>query len=133
MLLLPTLSSTIRMEHKIVQPLTSDELTRATGNTVTVQKVAAVIKLHRLALSICQSAEWGMGAMQSMCWLLQCRLPANSMQHKQLMDLCIYYFNYRTHTVGLNQIRTEYDPSVDSCMLNYKMLHYYKLCHNTVY
>ncbi len=47
------------------------------------------------------------------------------MQCKQLLDLCVYYFNYRTHTVGLNQIRTVYDPSVDSCVLNYKMSHYY--------
>jgi hypothetical protein len=77
------------MAHKIVSPLKSDELMKATSKTVLVCKVAAVIKHHRLVLSICQSAEWGMGlgALQSMCGLLQCNLPSHSVELKLMLDL----------------------------------------------
>ncbi len=82
-----------------------------------------------------QSAELGMGAMESMCGRLQRRLTANSVERKLLLDTCVYFFNYRTRTAGLNQIKTVYDPLVhgDTCILNYKLSHYYEVQNNTVY
>ncbi len=54
----------------IIRPLKSNELTHY-ANSVTVKQFVTAVKHHRLALSISQSAEWGMGALQQMCWCLQ--------------------------------------------------------------
>jgi hypothetical protein len=58
------------MAGKIVRPLKADELTRY-AESVSVLAFCAHVKRHRLVLSICQGAEWGMAAMQGMCGLLQ--------------------------------------------------------------
>ena len=93
----------------------------------------SVIKTHRVALSIRQSAEWGMGSVQRSCGRLQHSLPANSQRRRMLLDLCVFYFNFRTRTVGLNQIQTVYHPDHDSAVLDYRMTHYWSLRNTTVY
>ncbi len=97
------------MASRIIRPLKSDEMERA-GRTVSVRQFVAAVKRHRLALSIRQSAEWGMGALQQMCGRLRHRLSGDAKVRRELLALCCHYYNYRTHTVGLNQIRTVYDP-----------------------
>jgi hypothetical protein len=58
------------MASQIIRLLKSDELARHTTGSVCLKHFVAAFKRHRLALSIHQSAEWGMGALQQMCWLL---------------------------------------------------------------
>ncbi len=93
----------------------------------------AHVKRHSLALSIRQGAEWGMGVMQGMCWRLRHCLSSNSAVLRELLELCSHYFNSRTRTVGLNQIRTVYDPAHTSTVLQQSMSYYYHLQSSAVY
>ncbi len=51
---------------KIIQQLKANKLARYV-DSVRVCQFVAHVKLHQLALSICQAEEWGMGAVQGMC------------------------------------------------------------------
>jgi hypothetical protein len=120
------------MAGKIIRPLKSDELTRY-ADSVSVRAFVAHVKRHRLALSIRQGAEWGMGAMQGMCGRLRHRLSSNSAVRRELLELCSHYFNFRTRTVGLNQISTVYHPEHTSTVLQHRMSYYYHLQSSAVY
>ncbi len=120
------------MASRIIRPLKSDELARY-ANSVSVKQFVAAVKRHRLALSIRQSAEWGMGALQQVCGRLQHRLSAQSSVRRQLLELCVHYYNFRTRTVGLNQIRTVYDPDHTSLVLYNRPTFYHALRSNEVY
>ncbi len=120
------------MASCIIQPLKSDEMALQAAS-ISVKQFVAAIKQHRLALSICQSAEWGMGALQQMCCSLRHRLSANAKVRRQLLDLCVSYYNYRTWTVGLNQIRTVYYPDHTSLVLYNRPTYHHVLRTQEVY
>ncbi len=90
--------------------------------TLSVQKFITTIKLHSLALalSIRQSAEWGMKSVQA----LQHKLDALAHVCRQVLDLCVQYYNYCTRTVCLNQICTVYHPEHSSLISNCKLSYY---------
>ncbi len=117
------------MASKIIRPLKSGELERHTGRHVSVRKVTAIIKRHRLSTGRVLSWAW---VPWSLC-VGGCSGQLEQCGAKLLLDTCVYFFNYRTHTVGLNQIKTVYDPLVDTCILNYKLSHDYEVQNNTVY
>jgi hypothetical protein len=120
------------MAGQILRPLKNDEIERY-SRSLSVQRFIATIKRHRLALSIRQSAEWGMRSIQCVCGRLQHKLDARAPVRRALLDLCVRYFNYRTRTVGLNQTRTVYHPEHSSLVLNRKLSYYYRLRTQAVY
>ncbi len=100
------------------------------GCSISVSQFVAAVKRHRLALSICQSAEC---ALQQMCWRLRHSLCSNASVRQELLGLCCHYYNYRTLTVGLNQIQTVYDPDHTSLVLYSQPSYYHALRTNEVY
>ncbi len=86
------------MVGKIIRPLKSNELTRF-ASSVFVSQFVAHVQSSSPALSIRQAAEWGMGAMQSMCGRLKHSLPAVSSERHQDLELYTHSFNFRTLTV----------------------------------
>ena len=110
----------------------ADELARMEAR-IDCRAFVQAVKRHRVALSVRQSAEWGMGAMQSMCGRLQHRLPANKHARRLLLDLATRFFNFRTRTCGFNQIRTVYSHEHTSAVLRTRMSHYYTVRNNVVY
>ncbi len=120
------------MASRIILPLKSDEMERA-SLSVSVRQFVSAIKRHRLALSIRQSAEWGMGALQQMCGRLRHCLSADAKVRRELLNLCCHYYNFRTRTVGLNQIRTVYNPAHTSLVLYSRPSYYHALRSNEVY
>ncbi len=100
---------------------------------MSVKAFIAIVKLHRLALSIRQAAEWGMGSIQKCCGRLRHRLSSKSAQRRELLELCTHYYNCRTRTVGLNQIRTVYSQQHTSVILSQRVSYYYMLCNKAVY
>jgi len=120
------------MAARIIRPLKADEMERY-SRTVSVRQFVAAVKRHRLALSIRQSAEWGMGAFQQMVGRLHHRLSADPKTRRQLLDLACHYYNYRTRTVGLNQIRTVYDPEHTSMVIYDRPTYYHSLRTQAVY
>ncbi len=120
------------MAGKIVRPLKCDELERY-SSSISVKAFIAVVKRHRLALSIRQAAEWGMGSIQKICGRLRHRLSARAGVRRQLLELCSHYYNYSTRTVGLNQIRTVYSQEHTSVILSKRVSYYYQLRSKQVY
>ena len=110
----------------------ADELSRMEAR-IDCRAFVQAVKRHRVALSVRQSAEWGMGAMQSMCGRLQHRLPAQKSKRRLLLDLATRYFNFRTCTCRFNQISTVYSAEHTSAVLRTRMSHYYTVCNNVVY
>ncbi len=60
-------------------------------------------------------------------------MNANAKVCHQLLDLCMYYYNYRTRTVSLNQIRTAYNPHHTSLVLYNRQSYYHALRTQEVY
>jgi hypothetical protein len=78
--------------------------------------IARKIKKHSLAVSVRQAAEWGMLSLQGTWRRLLLDLPSDTIFRQNLLVICGYLHNYRTRTVGLNQIASVYSgrlpPSV---------------------
>jgi hypothetical protein len=58
------------------------------------------------AVSLRQAAEWGMGSIQAACKRLKTRLPFNPKVRARIIWTAVYFLNFRTIHVGLNQIKT---------------------------
>ena len=69
--------------------------------------------VNRDATSVHQLSEWGMRGLQGSFPRLKDRIPWEDRgERKLLLQLVIYLFNYRTESVGLNQITLVYNPSL---------------------
>ena len=61
-------SASGEMKTRIIKPLSSSQLKRkADDKSVSVKKLACIIKKHRACVSIRQGAEWGMNSIQNCC------------------------------------------------------------------
>ena len=80
-----------------------------------LKKLDAVVRelllerIHRY-ISLRQSAEWGMRALQGTFTRLKSRLTSNNRMRKLIIETVILLSNFRTAHVGLNQIATVFNP-----------------------
>jgi hypothetical protein len=71
--------------------------------------------INREATSVRQLSEWGMRGLQGSFPRLKDRIPYEERgERKQLLQLVVLLFNYRTEKVGFNQIKTVYTQSLQS-------------------
>jgi len=73
-----------------------------------------VIRRHNLYVSLRQSSEWGMRALQGTFIRMKSRLPSNKYKRKLILTVIILLHNFRTEVVGLNQIATVFNPEYDA-------------------
>ena len=73
------------------------------------QENFAQVRMESALVSIRQGAEWGMRGLQACCTRLHKPLSFDPRKRQRLLKVCIMLFNFRTRTVGQNQIRTVFD------------------------
>lgn len=73
------------------------------------------LRIESQAKSARQSAEWGMGSVQGVWHRLHSgELDDNMRQHRRIILVtCFRLFNFRTRTIGLNQIQTVWAKYLD--------------------
>ena len=88
-----------------------DDLTADAG-IMTFQEQVDDIARKLDAMSMRQSAEWGMGAVQSSFPRLKDTLPYEEYgERKRIMTSLLLLFNLRARLVGINQIRNVWTPT----------------------
>ena len=68
-----------------------------------------LIEQHNKYVSLRQSSEWGMRALQGTFTRLKARLTSNSVTRNYIIHSIILLHNFRTIRVGLNQIATVFN------------------------
>lgn len=69
------------------------------------------MRFDRQLLSYCQTAEWGMRAIQGSFGRLRVPLPINYAEARgDLLETIVRLYNLRSRTIGYNQIRSVYEP-----------------------
>ena len=74
---------------------------------------AVEVLLDQVIPSERQSAEWGVRAIKAPFKRLCAKLPGDAYKRFRILALSAHLYNLRTHTVGLNQIRTVYAAGSD--------------------
>ena len=69
-----------------------------------------LLQRHNMYVSLRQSSEWGMRALQGTFSRLKYRLPSDKLKRKYIIGSIVLLHNFRTHYVGLNQIATVFNP-----------------------
>ena len=64
-------------------------------------------------VSLRQASEWGMRGLQGTFPRFKKRLPGNPAKRKLVIQSIVLVHNFRTEIVGLNQIRTVFDPEYE--------------------
>jgi hypothetical protein len=117
-------------------PRTGDLLNKFVGpisvrqrRALPIERRHEVIRRHNIYVSLRQSSEWGMRALQGTFTRLKSRLPAEKEKRKLIISTICYLHNFRTHIVGLNQIATVFNPEYQAIihMNNYdRIARYYE-------
>ena len=76
-----------------------------------------MLRRHNIYVSLRQSSEWRMRALQGTFTRMKSRLTANKRKRKLILTVIILLHNFRTHVVGLNQIATVFNQEYE-CFLN---------------
>ena len=79
-----------------------------------VETRRSVLRRHNVYVSLRQSSEWGMRALQGTFVRMKSRLTSNKRKRKLILTVIILLHNFRTHVVGLNQIATVFNVEYDS-------------------
>ena len=79
---------------------------------------------HVVMVSLRQAAEWGMRCLQGTFGRLRLRLPHDNKRRLLMMECVVLLHNFRTSRLGINQIRTVFDPHYESLRAD---LHYDRL------
>jgi hypothetical protein len=95
--------------NKFVGPIS--ERTRA---SLPIENRRAVLRKHNTYVSLRQSSEWGMRALQGSFTRLKSRLTSDSKKRKTLITVICLLHNFRTDVVGLNQIATVFNPEYEA-------------------
>ena len=70
--------------------------------------------LHRQATSVRQLSEWGMRGLQGLFPRLKDRLQYEERGERRIiLEMVVLLFNFRTSTVGLNQIQSTFMPNLE--------------------
>jgi hypothetical protein len=72
-----------------------------------------LIKISIVYVSLRQASEWGMRGLQGTFPRYKKRLPGNPVKRKLVIQSIVLVHNFRTEIVGLNQIRTVFDPEYE--------------------
>jgi len=72
-----------------------------------------LICLSNVYVSLHQASEWGMRGLQGTFPRCKKRLPGNPFTCKLVIQSIVLVHNFRTETVGFNQIRTVFDPQYE--------------------
>ena len=73
-----------------------------------------LIHLSNVYVSLRQTSEWGMRGLQGTFPRCKKRLPGNQFKRKLVIQSIVLVHNFRTETVGLNQIKTVFDPEYEN-------------------
>ena len=73
-----------------------------------------LIHLSNVYVSLRQASEWGMRGLQGTFPRCKKRLPGNQFKRKLVIQSIVLVHNFRTETVGLNQIKTVFDPEYEN-------------------
>jgi hypothetical protein len=65
-------------------------------------------------VSLRQSSEWGMRALQGTFVRMKSRLTSNKRKRRQILTVIILLHNFRTDVVGLNQIATVFNVEYET-------------------
>jgi hypothetical protein len=76
-----------------------------------------LLKISNIYSSLQQASEWGMRSLQGTFPSCKKRLPGNTLKHKKVIQLIVLIHNFQTEPVGLNQIKTVFDPEYE-CYIN---------------
>jgi len=95
--------------NKFVGPLSR----RARSNLPEETRRAA-LRRHNTYVSLRQSSEWGMRALQGTFVRMKSRLTSNKRKRRQILTVIILLHNFRTDVVGLNQIATVFNVEYES-------------------
>jgi len=101
------------MNHDFLIVSSQEDLTTdAEFDNINDQIANIVVK--REATSMCQSAKWGMRAVQTSFPRLKDQLVYEENGEQRIMFDCLFLlFNLRSHLVGTNQVTSVYLPSLD--------------------
>ncbi len=72
-----------------------------------------LIKISNIYVLLQQASEWGMRGLQGSFPWFKKRLPGNNAKQKLVIQSIVYIHNFRTEIMGLNQIRTVFDPEYE--------------------
>ena len=72
-----------------------------------------VLCVSNVYMSLRQSSEWGMRALQGSFPRCKKRHPSNFRQRRLVLESIILIHNFRTDIVGCNQIKTVFDPKYE--------------------
>ena len=72
-----------------------------------------LLQLSNCYVSLRQASEWGMRGLQGTFPRCKKRLPGNPFIRKLVIQSIVLVHNFRTETVGYNQIRTVFDPQYE--------------------
>ena len=75
---------------------------------------------HHAITSTRQAAEWGMRVLQGSFQRLHTILPSDPHMRRIIITCCLHLCNLRTRVMGINQIRTVFDPSYTPNILSHK-------------
>jgi len=93
------------LEDKFVGPYSKKFLRKLDS----IVRELLLVRIHRY-ISLRQSAEWGMRALQGTFTRLKSRLTSNNRMRKLVIETIVLLSNFRTVHVGLNQIATVFNP-----------------------
>jgi hypothetical protein len=69
-----------------------------------------LLKISNVHTSLRQASEWGMRGLQGTFHRWKKCLPSNHYQRQLVFEAIVLIHNYRTESVGFNQINTVFDP-----------------------
>ena len=72
-----------------------------------------MLRVSNVYVSLRQSSEWGMRALQASFPRFKKRLPSDAKQRRLVIQSIILTHNFRTCIVGCNQINTVFDPEYE--------------------
>ncbi len=72
-----------------------------------------LLALSNVYTSLRQASEWGMRGLQGSFPRCKKRLPSNSLVRRRVIESIVLIHNFRTECIGLNQIKTVFDPEYE--------------------
>jgi len=72
-----------------------------------------LLALSNVYTSLRQASEWGMRGLQGSFPRCKKRLPSNSLMRRRVIESIVLIHNFRTECIGLNQIKTVFDPEYE--------------------
>ena len=99
------------LHDKFIGPISEKTSRKLAPNLVNL-----LSEKHNKAISLRQSSEWGMRALQGSFSRLQSSLTSNKRKRHEILSAIVLLHNFRTEYVGLNQIATVFNPFYKQCV-----------------